>query len=77
MYPQNKSESLISNFEMNPKNYWCWVNQMELSRNQIGDSIQNKVLPMQVNSEDLKDISENNLLTTQNQNNEAVRAITL
>ena len=50
---------------------------MELSRNQTEDSIQNRVLPMQVRNGDPQDISENNLLTTQNQNNEVVRLITL
>ena len=77
MYPQNKSETLISNFDLNSQNYWCWVSPMEVSRNQAGDSIQNRVLPMQVRSEDPKDISEKNLWTTQNQNNEVVRVINL
>ena len=62
---------------MNPQKYWWWVRPIELSRNQTGDSIQNRVLPMQVRNEDTQDISANNLLTTQNQNNEVVRVISL
>ena len=50
---------------------------MEVSRNQAGDCFQNKVLPMQVSSEGLNDNPDNNLITTQNQNNEVVRVITL
>ena len=77
IYPQNKSETLISNFELDSQKYWCWVSPMEVSRNQAGDFFQNKVLPMQVSSEGLNDNPDNNLITTQNQNNEVVRVITL